>query len=119
MNAIGGARGAMRCDFSMPFRNFLYSYNASSSKTITYEGIFNEAFFKINSKEEKKTINMEISFVSIKNPISRENEVWLGTLLKSKYDGQKINKLIDLSIARDISDSMTGLRIDMTSKSLI
>jgi len=62
---------------------------------------------------------MEISFASIKNPISNENEVWLGTLLKSKYDGQKIDKLIDLSIVIDVSGSMTGLRIDMAKKSLI
>ena len=100
MNAIGGARGAMRNDFSNSYRNYLcFSDNLNnvpSSKTVTYEGIFNEAFFKVNSKEEKKTINMEISFASLKNPISNENEVWLGTLLKSKYDGQKIDKLIDL-----------------------
>ena len=47
------------------------------------------------------------------NPISKENEVWLGTLFKSKYDGKKINKLIDLSIAIDISGSMEGSRINM------
>ena len=55
----------------------------------------------------------------MRNPISNENEVWLGTLLKSKYDGQKINKLIDLSIAIDISGSMSGSRINMAKKSLI
>jgi Mg-chelatase subunit ChlD len=62
---------------------------------------------------------MEISLASVINPISKENEVWLGTLLKSKYDGQKINKLIDLSIAIDISGSMSGSRINMAKKSLI
>ena len=50
----------MRSDFSETYKNFEFSYNVPSSKTITYEGIFNEAFFKVNSKEEKKTINMEI-----------------------------------------------------------
>ena len=62
---------------------------------------------------------MEISLASVINPISNENEVWLGTLLKSKYDGKKINKLIDLSIAIDISGSMYGSRINMAKKSLI
>jgi len=64
-------------------------------------------------------VGMEISLASVINPISKENEVWLGTLLKSKYDGQKINKLIDLSIAIDISGSMSGSRINMAKKSLI
>ena len=104
-----------------PMRNF-YSDNyhiVPSSTTITYEGILNAAYFKLNSKEEKKTINMEISLSSIKNPISNEKEVWLGTLFKSKYDGQKINKLIDLSIALDISGSMSGNKITMAKKALI
>ena len=111
MNAIGGARGAFRSD---------YSYNiVPSSSTLTYEGLFNSTFFKLDSKEEKKTINMEISLGSVINPISKEKEVWLGTLLKSKYDGKKIDKLIDLSIAIDISGSMSGSRINMAKKSLI
>ena len=109
--AVGGARGAFRSDFS---------YNqVPSATTITYGGIFNSTYFKLNSKEEKKNINMEISLASVINPISKEKEVWLGTLLKSKYDGQKINKLIDLSIAIDISVSMSGSRINMAKKSLI
>ena len=111
MCAVGGARGAFRSDFS---------YNqVPSATTITYGGIFNSTYFKLNSKEENKNINMEISLASVINPISKENEVWLGTLLKSKYDGQKINKLIDLSIAIDISGSMSGSRINMAKKSLI
>ena len=109
--AVGGARGAFRSDFS---------YNqVPSATTITYGGIFNSTYFKLNSKEEKKSVGMEISLASVINPISKENEVWLGTLLKSKYDGQKINKLIDLSIAIDISGSMSGSRINMAIKSLI
>ena len=111
MFSIGGARGAFKSDISFS--------TVPSATTITYEGIFNSTFFKLNSKEEKKTINMEISLASVINPISKENEIWLGTLLKSKYDGQKINKLIDLSIAIDISGSMSGSRINMAKKSLI
>ena len=104
MFRVGGARGAMRSDYS-----YGRDISVPSSTTITYEGIFNSTYFKLNSKEEKKPLNMEISLASVKNPISNENEVWLGTLLKSKYDGTKINKLIDLSIAIDISGSMSGL----------
>ena len=111
--SIGGAMGAMRSDFSYNF------CNVPSSTTMTYEGILNAAHFRLNSKEEKKTINMEISLASVNNPISNEKEVWLGTLFKSKYDGQKIGKLIDLSIALDISGSMSGSRINMAKKALI
>ena len=118
------ARGpyrAMQSNYSKKYSNYShYSFNnVPSSTTLTYEGIFNSAFFKLDSKEEKQAINMEISLASVTNPLSKEKEIWLGTLLKSKYDGQKINKLIDLSIAIDISGSMRGTRIDMAKKSLI
>ena len=93
--------------------------NVPSSTTIIYEGILNSAYFKLNSKEKKKTINIEISLSSVKNPISNEKEVWIGTLFKLKYDGQKINKLIDLSITLDISGSMSSDRIIMAKKALI
>lgn len=96
-----------------------YCDNVPSSTTITYEGILNAAYFKLNSKEKKNTINLEISLSSVKNPISNEKEVWVGTLFKSKYDGEKINKLIDLSIALDISYSMGGDKIILAKKALI
>ena len=112
--SIGGARGAMRSNYSHYSQSMV-----PSSTTMTYEGILNAAYFKLNSKEDKKTINMEISLSSVKNPISNEKEVWIGTLFKSKYDGQKINKLIDLSIALDISGSMRGSRIIMAKNALI
>ena len=122
MNCISGARGAFRSDYSSgnsfysPFYPLIY---IPSATTVTYEGIFNSTYFKLNSREEKKTLNMEISLASVINPISKEKEVWLGTLLKSKYDGQKINKLIDLSIAIDVSGSMSGSRINTAKQSLI
>ena len=137
--ASGGARGALKSDYSKNYPNNYsnnysndysndysdiysrrhFSVSVPSSTTITYEGILNSAYYRINKREEKKTINMEISLASVINPISKENEVWLGTFLKSKYDGQKIDKLIDLSIAIDISGSMSGSRINMAKKSLI
>ena len=127
MMAMGGARGAFQSNFQNDYIPSYEDYSKSnyskisvpSASTVTYEGLFNSTFFKLNSKEETKTINLEISLASVINPISKENEIWLGTLLKSKYDGQKIDKLIDLSIAIDISGSMSGSRIDMAKKSLI
>ena len=111
MKSIGPARGAMRSEYS-------YSKVVPSSTTLTYEGIFNSTYFELNSKETQKSMNMEISLASVKNPISNEKEIWLGTLLKSKHDGQKINNSIDISIALDISGSMSGERINMAKKSL-
>ena len=117
---VKGSYSAMQSNYSIYQSNSNYSFNnIPSSTTLSYEGIFNSAYFKLNSKEEKEAINMEISLASVKNPLSNESEVWLGALLKSKYDGQKINKLIDLSIAIDISGSMSGGRIDTAKKSLI
>ena len=87
MMAVGGARDAMRSDYSynkfkgknLTHNNFSF-IKIPSSTTITYEGILNATYFKLNSKEEKKTMNMEISLASVKNPLSNEKEVWLGTL---------------------------------------
>ena len=112
---LRGAYVAMQSNFSS---NHTY-HNVPSSTTITYEGIFNSSYFKLDSREDKKAVNLEISLASVKNPLSNKNEVWLGTLFKSKYDGKKINQLIDLSIAIDVSGSMHGERIDMAKKSLI
>ena len=111
MKSIGPARGVMRSEYS-------YSNVVPSSTTLTYEGIFNSTYFELNSKETQKSMNMEISLASVKNPISNKKEIWLGTLLKSKHDGQKINNSIDISIALDISGSMSGERINMAKKSL-
>ena len=120
MKCCGGARGAFRsnCSSGNSFNSSYYP-SVPSATTVTYEGIFNSTFFKLNSREEKQALNMEISLASVINPISKEKEVWLGTLLKSKYDGKKINKLIDLSIAIDVSGSMSGSRIDTAKQSLI
>ena len=116
---ISGARGAFRSNISNVHSSYFSYIQVPSATTITYEGIFNSTFFKLNSKEDKKALNMEISLASVLNPISNEKEVWLGTLLKSKYDGKKIDKLIDLSIAIDVSGSMQGSRINMAKKSLL
>ena len=117
---VKGPYSAMQSNYSKYKSNSNYYYdNVPSSTTLTYEGILNSTYFKLDSKEEKETINMEISLASVKNPLSNETEVWLGALLKSKYDGQTINKLIDLSIAIDISGSMGGERINTAKKSLI
>ena len=67
----------MESNYSRHQENSNYSYNnVPSSTTLAYEGIFNSAYFKLDSKEEKETINMEISLASVKNPLSNESEVY-------------------------------------------
>ena len=47
MLSVGGARGAFRSNYS--------NKKVPSASTVTYEGLFNSTFFKLNSKEEKKS----------------------------------------------------------------
>ena len=74
---------------------------------ISYDGIFNENYFKISSKETKLLLNMELSKAKIENIFNKnEKEYYIGLICKSKYDGEEINEPLDLSIALDISGSM-------------
>ena len=66
---------------------------------ISYDGIFNENYFKISSKETKLLLNMELSKAKIENIFNKnENEYYIGLICKSKYDGEEINEPLDLSI---------------------
>ena len=94
------------------------SQNANSNYAkITYEGLFNENYFKINSKEINLPLNLELSYSKTRNPFNNRKEYFIGIIFKSKYDGEKINEPIDLSIALDISGSMQ-CPIDMNSNGI-
>ena len=94
------------------------SQNANSNfAKITYEGLFNENYFKINSKEINLPLNLELSYSKTRNPFNNRKEYFIGIIFKSKYDGEKINEPIDLSIALDISGSMQ-CPIDMNSNGI-
>ena len=83
------------------------SQNANSTfAKITYDGLFNENYFQIKSKETKLPLNLEILNSRTRNPFNNRKEYFIGLIFKSKYDGEKINEPIDLSIALDISGSM-------------
>ena len=80
-----------------------------SSSSLTYEGLFSENFFSIQSKEDTLTNNIELSTTTLQNPLNpSKTEQWIGLLFKSKYDGEGIREPIDLSIAVDISGSMNS-----------
>jgi hypothetical protein len=88
----------------------------SDFSKISYDALFNENYFKINSKENNLILNLELSYSKVKNPFTNVTEFFLGLLIKSKYDGEEINESIDISIALDISNSMKS-KINTNSNS--
>lgn len=58
--------GASSCKKGVMRSHFSHYSEIPSSTTMKYEGILNDIYFKLNSKAEKKTINLEISLSSIK-----------------------------------------------------
>ena len=73
---------------------------------ITYDGLINENYFK-TTPELDKTNSIEFSHCQTINPFTKKTENFLGLILKSKFDGVGIKEPIDLSIALDISGSMS------------
>ena len=111
MNFIGSALNHSKKNYS----NFSYTKPDPSKlffenlSKISYDGIFNENYFKISSKETNLLMNMELSKASIENIFNKnEKEYYIGLICKSKYDGEEINEPLDLSIALDISGSMNN-----------
>ena len=83
-------------------------HNSLSEYLITIDGVINENLFQIKEREMNLDNNLEISHCKVKNPITGEAELFLGLLLKSKYDGTPgIREPIDICITLDISGSMS------------
>jgi hypothetical protein len=83
-------------------------HNSQSEYLITVDGVINENFFKIKSRETNLENNLEISHCKVKNPITGNVDLFLGFMLKSKYDGTPgIREPVDICITLDISGSMS------------
>ena len=85
------------------------NFNIDSMNTsVPYEGIINENYFPIRERETNLSASLEIFKSITKNPFNKQLEYFIGLLVKSKYDGigRNLNEL-DISIALDISDSMS------------
>ena len=80
----------------------------SGFATVSFDGFINENNFELNSKENNLVENLEIYHGVAKNPLSFKKDIFLGFLVKSKYDGIGGRKPIDLSVALDISGSMSS-----------
>ena len=115
-----------RSAFSSKYTRHTNNHNVPSSTTLTHEGTINENSYKLKQKETKLLSNFELSYASIKNPISQKREYFIGILSKSKYDGVGLREPIDIGISIDISGSMSSgmntkgeSRLDIAKKSLI
>ena len=78
----------------------------SGFANVSFDGFINENNFELNSKETNLVENLEIYHGIAKNPLSFKKDIFLGFLIKSKYDGIGGRMPIDLSVALDISGSM-------------
>ena len=91
---------------SMSANSANYNYFSGWAK-VSFDGFINENYFKLNSQEKNLIQNLEISHSITKNPITYQNDVFLSLFLKSKYDGIGNRQPIDISIALDVSGSMS------------
>lgn len=92
---------------SMHARSSGVNYYSGYAK-VSFDGFINENYFELNSQEKNLVENLEIYHGVAKNPLNFQKDLFLGFLLKSKYDGVGGRKPIDLSIALDISGSMSS-----------
>ena len=84
-------------------------HNSFAEYSITYDGVINENYFPIKARENELLNNLEISHCKVRNPITNEEELYLGLIVKSKYDGTPgIREPLDICITLDISGSMTS-----------
>ena len=83
-----------------------YNYFSGWAK-VSFDGFINENYFLINSQEKNLVQNIEITHAITKNPITYKKDGFIGLILKSKYDGIGNRQPIDMSIALDISGSMS------------
>ena len=84
---------------------------------VSFDGFINENLFELNPRENNLIENLEIYHGVAKNPLNYQKEAFLGFLVKSKYDGVGARKPIDISIALDVSGSMSHIDSDKIGKS--
>ena len=102
-----------------------YNYYSESSK-VSFDAFINENYFLIESQEKYLVQNIEISHAITKNPKNGLKDGFVGVILKSKFDGIGNRSPINLSIALDVSGSMSSIdgkdtknRLSLAKESLI
>ena len=101
-----------------------YNYFSGWAK-VSFDGFINENYFLLNSKENNLIQNLEIAHAITNNPVTFQKDAFISLILKSKYDGIGNRQPIDMSIALDISGSMSWIdgndkksRISLAKESL-
>ena len=84
---------------------------------VSFDGFVNENKFELNPKENNLVENLEIYHGVAKNPLNYKKDIFLGFLVKSKYDGIGGRRPIDLTIALDVSGSMSSIDDSKIGKS--
>ena len=85
-----------------------YNYFSGWAK-VSLDGFINENYFSINSQEKNLIQNMEIAHAITTSPITNKKDAFISLIFKSKYDGIGNRQPIDMSIALDISGSMSSI----------
>ena len=91
--------------------------SCSGFAKVSFDGFINENLFELNPRENNLIENLEIYHGVAKNPLNYQKETFLGFLVKSKYDGVGARQPIDLSIALDVSGSMSTIDSNEKGKS--
>ena len=88
--------------------------NSYSDVLVSYEGLINENYYKLQSRETELISNIEYNTGRSKNPYNNKYENFIGLILKSKYDGVKPEEQsnikfgeTDYAVTLDISGSMS------------
>jgi hypothetical protein len=106
----------MKMGNSMSAQSSSVNYFSGFAK-VSFDGFINENKFELNPKEKNLVENLEIYHGVAKNPLNYKKDIFLGFLVKSKYDGIGGRKPIDLSIALDVSGSMSSIDDSKIGKS--
>ena len=101
---------------SMNAGSFGVNYYSGFAK-VSFDGFINENYFELNPQEKNLIANLEIYHGVAKNPLNFQKDLFLGFLVKSKYDGVGGRQPIDLSIALDVSGSMSSIDDSKIGKS--
>ena len=95
-----------QCGPNMMANSGGYNYLSKFSK-VSFSGFINENYYSITSQEKNLVENLELTHALARNPVTKKMEAFIALLLKSKYDGIGNRTPIELSIALDISGSMS------------
>ena len=94
------------CGPNMNANSGNYNYYSRNAK-VSFDGFINENYFLLERQEKNLVQNISFTHAITKNPITYKKEAFIGLFLNSKYDGIGNRHPLDISIALDVSGSMS------------